>query len=120
MAAASSAMGSTPETGRSAAVQRQLAEEGGVLGRHFDLPGGGKHGQQQGQIVHGAGLAHVGGGEVDGDAAVRPFEAEVFDGGVDAVAAFADSGIRQAHDGEGGHPAGHIGFDLHGKAIEPG
>ena len=100
------------------AVQRQLPQKGRVLRRRLQLPGSGQHRQQQGQVIHRAGLADVGGSEVDGDAAVRPLEAQIFQGCVDAVAALPDGGVRQADDGEGGHPARDVGLDFHGEAVE--
>lgn len=37
---------------------------------------------------------------------------------MDAVAALPDGGVRQADDGEGGHPARDVGLDFHGEAVE--
>ena len=97
-------------------VQRQFAEEGGILRRGFQLAGGGQHRQQQGQVVDWPGLADIGRGQVDRDVPVRPLEAQILDGGTDAVAALADGGIRQAHQRKCGQPAGGVGFDGHSKA----
>ena len=104
--------------GPQAAVQRQLTQKGGVLRRRFQLPGGRQHGQQQGQVVHRAGLADIGRGEVDGDAAVGPLEAQILQGRMNAVAALPDGRVRQADDGEGGHPARDVGLDLYREAVE--
>ena len=101
-----------------AAIQRQLPQKGGFFRRGLDLPGRGEDGQQQGQVVHGAGLADIGRGQVDRDAAVRPFEPQVAGGGVDTVAAFPHGGIGQADNGEGGHPARDVGFHCDSKAVE--
>ena len=105
--------------GPQAAVQRQLTQKGGVLRRRFQLPGGRQHGQQQGQVVHRAGLADVCRGEVDGDAAVGPLEAQILQGRMNAVATLPDGRVRQADDGKRGQPAGNIGFHRNGKAAQP-
>ena len=100
------------------AVQRQLTQKGGVLRYILQLAAGREHGQQQGQIVHRAGLAHIGGGQVDRDAPVRELEAQVLDGGTHAVRTFPHGGIRQAYDGKGGQPARNVGLHGHGKAAQ--
>ena len=99
-------------------IQRQFAEEGGVGGQLLQLAGGSQHGQQQGQVVNRAGLADVSGGQIDRDVAVRPLEAQIFDGGTDAVAAFAHGGVRQTHQRKGGQPAGYIRLDRNSKAVQ--
>jgi len=75
--------------------------------------------QKQRQVVHRAGLAHIGGGKVDGNAPVREAEAKVFDGGAHPVGAFPHGRVRQADDGKRGQPAGNIGFHRNGKAAQP-
>ena len=37
---------------------------------------------------------------------------------MNAVAALPDGGVRQADDGEGGHPARDVGLDLYREAVE--
>ena len=100
------------------AVQRQFTQKGGVLRHILQLAAGREHGQQQRQIVHRAGLAHIGGGQVDRDAPVRELEAQVLDGGTHAVRTFPHGGIRQAYDGKGGQPARNVGLHGHGKAAQ--
>ena len=87
-------------------------------GQLLQLAGGSQHGQQQGQVVNRAGLADVSGGQIDRDVAVRPLEAQIFDGGTDAVAAFAHGGVRQTHQRKGGQPAGYIRLDRNSKAVQ--
>ena len=101
------------------AVQRQFAQKGRILRHLFQLAAGSQQRQQQRQVVHRAGLAHIGRGKVDRDAAVREFKAQILDGGADAVSALPHGGIRQTYDGKGGQPARNIGFHLHGKAAQP-
>ena len=100
------------------AVQRKLAQKGGV-GRHFfQLSAGGQQRQKQRQIVHRAGLAHIGRSKVDGDAPVGKAEAKVFDGSAHPVGAFPHGRVRQTYDGKRGQPAGNIGFHRNGKAAQ--
>ena len=100
------------------AVQRQLAQKSRIFRHLFQLAAGGQQRQQQRQVVHRAGLAHIGRGEVDRDAAVRELEAQILDGGADAVSALPHGGIRQTYDGKGGQSARNIGFHLHGKTAQ--
>ena len=106
--------GQHPRHRTQGAVQGHLAQEGGVPRGRLDLPRRRQDGQQQGQVVDRAGLADVGGGQVDGDAAAGPAVVQVAGGGPDAVGALPHRRIRQTHDGKGVHPARDIG--LHGDA----
>ena len=101
------------------AIQCKLAQKGSVGGNLLQLAAGGQQRQKQRQIVHRAGLAHIGGGKVDGDAPVREAESKVFDGGAHPVGAFPHGRVRQADDGKRGQPAGNIGFHRNGKAAQP-
>ena len=100
------------------AVQRQLAQKGGVGGDFLDLAAGRQQGQQQRQVVDRAGLAHIRRGQIDRDAPVRELEAQVFDGGAHAVCTFPHGGIRQTYNGKCGQPAGDVRFHSHGKAAQ--
>ena len=71
------------------------------------------------QVIQTAGLAHIGGGQVDRDAPVRELEAQVLDGGTHAVRTFPHGGIRQAHHGKFGQTAADVGFHGNGVAIQP-
>ena len=102
-----------------AAVQRKLAQKGSVGGHLLQLAAGGKQCQKQRQVVYRTGLAHIGGGKVDGDAPVREAEAKVFDGGAYPVCAFPHGRVRQTYDGKRGQPAGNIGLHRNGKAAQP-
>ena len=100
------------------AVQRQLAQKGSIRRDGLQLAAGNKKRKQQGQIIHRAGLADIGRGQIDGDAPVRELEPQILDGGTHAVCTFAHSGIRQAYDGKCRQTAGDIGFYRYGKAVQ--
>ena len=67
------------------AGQRQLPHVGAVRPVQPELPPGGQNTRQNGQIVHRAPLALVGGSQVDRDAGHREGEAAVFNGGAHPV-----------------------------------
>ena len=80
-----------------AAVERQLADEQAI----FDVllreaAVGAYDAERHGQVESRAFFLYIGGSEVDGDVRGRNVVAAVFQGGADAVAAFADGGVGQA------------------------
>jgi len=97
-------------TGEQADIYRGQHRAGGLRRQNAD---------EHRQGIQTAGLAHIGGGKVDGDAPVRKAEAKVFDGGAHPVGAFPHGRVRQADDGKRGQPAGNIGFHRNGKAAQP-
>ena len=101
------------------AVQAQLAQKGLLRGGHRRNALRGQQPHQQGQVVHGAGLAHVRRGQVDGDAAGRPGIMQVFDRAAHPLAALFDSRVRQTHERELRQTAGEVGFDLHRIPRQP-
>ncbi len=83
------------------AVETELADEdevGDVLDGESAV--GSEDADSDGEIEAGAFFFEVSGGEVDGDAGGREIEAGVFDGGADAVARLANSGVGEADGGE--------------------
>ena len=85
--------------------QRQLAEKGRIVGRLFQRLHGGHNAEENGQVINGAFLFLVGGGEVYGDAADGKFFPAVFDGCPHALAGFPHGGIGQADHIEGRKPS---------------
>ena len=71
------------------------------------------------QVIQTAGLAHIGGGQVDGNMAGGPGAVQVFDGAAHPFTAFLHGGIRQAHHGKFGQTAADVGFHGNGVAIQP-
>src|SRR5262249_26804992 len=109
--------------GPDAAVQRQLADHGGVFEPDGgELAGGGEEGQGDGQVEGAGVLLQVGGREVDDGAAVVSAGAEVDEGAFDTVDALADGGLGQADHDRLGQPAGgvHLGLDSHGVDADQG
>ena len=87
--------------------QGQLTQEGGVLlSGEGQLPACGQNAHQNGQVVDGAHLFPVGGGQVDGDAGHGKIEAAGLDGGAHPFPGFLDGGIGQTHHVKGGQTAG--------------
>ena len=71
------------------------------------------------QVIQTAGLAHIGGSQVDGNMAGGPGAVQVFDGAAHPLTAFLHGGIRQAHHGKFGQTAADVGFHGNGVAIQP-
>ena len=101
------------------AIEGKLADEDVLIeGLH------GAHGAQDahghGQIEAGAFLAHVGRGEVDGDALVGVAEAGVDERALDALAAFADGDVGHADHYGVARVAGceHVDFDIDQVSID--
>ena len=88
--------------GSHAAVERQFAHKA-VLVKigELDLLRGRDHRQRDGEVEARPLLLHVGGGEVDGGAALGPAVAAVGDRRGHAVPALLDCRIRQPHDHDG-------------------
>ena len=104
------------------AVERQLAHEHGIVERGLHLPAGHEDARGDGQVVGGALLAQVGGGEVHGDAAVEgPGEGAVADGRAHALAGLLHGGVGQAHDRRRRIlRARDVDLDVDHHAVEPG
>ncbi len=114
--------GEHPDDGPQLAGEGQLAHEGGGGVVEAELAAGGEDPDEDGQVVDGAGLAAVGGREVDGHPADGEAEPAVLRGGADALTGLLDGGVRQPDDLIGGQAAVHValGGDLvPGDALEP-
>ena len=101
------------------AVQRQLTQEEAALqvGRH--LLGQDQQRDGDGQIVGGAFLAQVGGGQVDGEPAAGIGQTGVVDRRAHALGGFLHRGVGQADQGHGGQGAGvEIGLNLDHGAFQ--
>ena len=104
------AMESAPRTGRSAAIQPELADEGVTCDRvRVQHAGADEHSQRDRQVEGGAFLPHVGRREVRGDPSRRHGEARVEQGGTDALAALLHRAGRQAD----GDPLRQTRGDVH-------
>ena len=102
------------------AAERQLAHHGhGFQERQFVGAVGGEQGQGDGQVVDGALLAEVGGGEVDGHRGRLQAEAGVAQGRVHAVDALLHRRVRQADDARARLLGGEgVDFDLDGLGAD--
>ncbi len=102
------------------AVEGEFADEHGVAEAGLDLTAGDHDAGGDGQVVGGALLAQVGGGEVDDDAAVEgPGEGAVADGGAHALLRFLHGRVGQADDGGGGVlRARDVDLDVDHDAVE--
>ena len=93
-------------------VQRQLANKqraGQLVRPHLLRSSQDSH--SDGQIIRRAFFTQIGRGQINGDTLVGwKCETAVFDGGVNTVAAFAHSGIRQAYQVKGRRAANNIYF----------
>ena len=69
------------------------------------------------EVERGAFFPEVGGGQVDGDFAVRQRNARILKCGIDAVAALPNGSVRQANYGVTGQARGNAGFNLDGKGV---
>src|SRR3546814_12092402 len=78
---------------------------------HRHLPAGGGDAQRDRQVEAAAVLGQVGGGEVDGDRALRELELRATDRGAHAVARFAYRGLRQADHVHPRQAAGEVDLD---------
>ena len=99
-------------------LQREFAQQHRAAQVRFDLAAAGEDADCDGQVVGGALLAEVGGGEVHGDALHGELAAGVADGGADALARFLHGGVGQADDGEGGQAGGDVDLHVDDGAVE--
>ena len=99
------------------AGEAHLPHKGAPLQRGVQTAGGLQDAQQNGQVVHRALLAPVGGGEVDGDPGDREFAAHVADGGPHPLLGLLDGGVGQPHQLEGGQTPGQIALHPHPVAL---
>ncbi len=100
--------------GLEAAVQGEFSEDEVLLQAFLgdDLLGR-QDAQGHGQVEAGALFAHVGRGQVDGDAVAGKSVAGVFERGPDPVFALPHRHFGQAHGGEVGHARRQVHLDLH-------
>ena len=75
-------------------------------------------GEGDGEVEAGAIFAHIGGGEVDADAALRPGEAGVFEGRLDPHAGLADGALGEAYNEEGLNAWTEVDLDRDGDGID--
>ena len=73
--------GQHPSSRTQLAGQGQLPHKSAVLDLDFQLSGCRQQAYQNGQVIEGAHLFHMGGRQIDGDTADREGETAVFDGG---------------------------------------
>ena len=99
--------------GAQRAVQPQFPQKSALRAGGGQLALGGQDADEYGQVIHRAGLAYVGRGQVDGDAAGRPLVMQVFHRAAHPLAALFHSGIRQPHQVELRQPAGKIRLHLY-------
>ncbi len=101
------------------AVERELAEERvAVQQLPGELPGGGEHAAGEREVEAGAGLGHVAGREVRGDAVLGEVVPGVEDRGAHAVARLAHRGVGKADDRERGQPRADVHLDGHRPRVE--
>ncbi len=109
-----------PRTGRTLAVERQLAHhERAVQPAGLDQPGGAQDADRGRQVEGGAFLAEIGGRQVDGDAVDRELQARVADGGPHPVAALAHGRVGKTDRVERGQPRGDVHLDEDGGGLDP-
>jgi hypothetical protein len=101
------------------AIERKLADED-VLVQGLHRAHGAQDADGHGQIEAGAFLAHVGRGQVDGDAFVGVAEAGIDERALDALAAFADGDVGHADHYGVPRVAGreHVDFDIDQVSID--
>ncbi len=85
-------------TGRTSPPSAELAEQGDRPRPGPDLLGPEEDPDRDGQVEGRAGLAQLGGREVDGDAPRREGEPGVADGAADAFARLLDGGVAEPDD----------------------
>ena len=106
--------GQHPSSRTQLAGQGQLPHKGAVPGLDFQLSGCRQQAHQNGQVIEGAHLFHMGGCQIDGDTADREGETAVFDGGAYPLPCLVYRRVGQTHNGEGGQAAGQIALHRHG------
>src|SRR4051812_45402915 len=100
-------------------VERQLAEQHEVGDQPpFDDPGRGEDAQRDRQVERRSRLAHVGGGQVDGDPVRRKLEPGVADRAAHAIAALADAGVRQTDHGERRKAEADVDLHMHRARVD--
>ena len=102
------------------AVQRQFAEDQHVVDvAPADDAGGGENAERDREIERRAGLADVGGRQIDRDPVLGELEAGIPYGAPDAIAALANARVRQAHDSESRQAERDVDFDVDGGRFDP-
>ncbi len=81
--------------------------------RCWQLPGGGKNAQRDGQVEAATFLGQIGRCQVDGDTPVGKLEVGLLQSAAHPVAALAHGGFRQPDNLEGGQPVAEVGFHLY-------
>ena len=106
--------------GPDAGVERELAEAQHPAARSAGTwPVAASSGDGDREVEARAELAQRARGEADGDPAERELELGRGDARADALARLHHRAVGQPHDLEAGTPAGDVGLDLDGHAVEP-
>ncbi len=109
-----------PGTARRLAVEAQLTgDEVWRQRRGVALAVGAEDGQRHRQVEGGAFLAQVGGGEVDHDLGLRPFEVAVFDRAFHALLRFLQRGVGQPDHHKLGQLRPQVRLHLDGEGVQP-
>ena len=106
--------------GAQRAVQPQLTQKRPLTAWCGQLALRSQYAHKYRQVIYRPGLAHIGGGQIDRDAAGRPRIVQVFHGAAYPLAALLDGGVRQADQIELRQPARKISLDLHKIPRQPG
>ena len=102
------------------AVQTQLAQKGALAADGGQLALRRHNADKHRQVIDRSRFAHIGGRQIDRDAAGGPLVMQVFQRTAHTLAAFFYGGIRQTDHRKLRQPARQVGFDLHGISVQPG
>ncbi len=103
-----------------AAVEGEFADQQRAVQRIGGyLLGGGQDAHGDGQVIDGAGLADVGGRQVDGQSLAGKVEAAVDDGGPHPLAGFLHGRVREPDDGQTKEPARGVDLDVDRGRVKP-
>ncbi len=100
-------------------VERELADDERVARRpaRHD-PAGRQHAEGNREVERRAGLSHVGGCEIHGDAFLWELEPRVADRGLHAIAALADGRVRQSDHHQRRQSEAQVDFDGNGDGLD--
>jgi hypothetical protein len=79
----------------------------------------GEDAQGDREIERRAGLPHISGRQVDGDAVRRKLEPRIPDRALDPIAALADARVGQPDQVEAGQAERDVDLDVHGPGVDP-